>query len=1087
MIDLKRLILPAALSAFAFVNADAGVVLENHFDSNPLNSTATGFKNLTGAGSKEWTYNSYGSKFLRVTESFSNGAHTATDAVVLTPALNLKAGHLYSVQFNAKGYNTHSGKSCAEFEPGFDYSLRVSYGFADLTDLDDVKTLYAEAGDFPSISIKFEGQWADNTAWFPYNATFVPSADGEYRIAFHAYSSGVDMDDLVITDLGNDATPANLSASDVIAVPTQGKSLTQTFNVTLPSLSATGKPLAAISKLELKAGDDLVATLTSGLTPGANVTISHTPAERGPYHYYLTVYNGAESSEAFDTGNIFVGPDTPSAPANVAFTRANGTNSVTWDAVATGVNNKDLDTDHLTYTVTPVINGQPGTPVTGLTETSYNIAFQPEGLQSVAYNVNAVYYEDIVGETGTSNCIDLGSCRLPFEESFAGAKSSYNWTITTSDKSTYSPKQWKVAASMEKSPNATPYDADGGLLTYNSFNASTGYWSQAITPPLDLSSATTPVVEFAFYHGGSGSAADRVILEISKDGADFIEIPGTEMKRSAYTGSAGWKTYKFSLADYKDAESVRLSFKAISGFGNDMAIDAIRIYGEKSYDLAVSAIEGDMSLMAGNEGAYTVEVSNEAFAAVAGADYTVVISRNGEELISLPGRDIAPGEKLAFDFSADAHAGHGERGFILSAAVDFDKDEDADNNESAALEVAVATFNAPNAHSIITEAKDNMLHLSWSHPAIEKYNPMDASLALDEEEDWILKEDYDLDNTIAAPAAFTDSEGNKWLNLDVDGKNLPKTYSFPAGVRGFMQTSKEMTGNSSHKDYSGGEKSAMLVAVAPLKADGAASDYLVSPVIPGNGKHILSFYAKSYSSATPADFAVEYSTSEEVGLADMADNFQPVADAVNIATGYQTGGKWNLYTYEIPAEARRVAIHFIGKGDEYAEMDDYSYNYTYYPVYNILCMDDIRLTSTPFDQPSYNVYCRSSVNASLRAADVAPTTAIKHNSEPIAGNEYDMELPTSAMDIHIAAIYPAGETALSAPVKFDPNNSQTGVNDMPVTSRLSIGGRTISGVRFSVYTPEGVCLCRDAAQYTVPAAGVYIISTDTASTRVIVR
>ncbi len=92
---------------------------------------------------------------------------------------------------------------------------------------------------------------------------------------------------------------------------------------------------------------------------------------------------------------------------------------------------------------------------------------------------------------------------MPFADSFAGGDlSPDNW-----DKEVLNGTlNWEVLASSDKGPECEPYDNDGGLLRYNSWNAPKGNSARIMTMPISRASTTNPVVQFYQCHSASGNA-----------------------------------------------------------------------------------------------------------------------------------------------------------------------------------------------------------------------------------------------------------------------------------------------------------------------------------------------------------------------------------------------------------------------------------------------------------------------------------------------------------------------------------------------------------------------------------------------------
>lgn len=1035
----------------------------NDFDVQDGNNDGTKWKwNKYSSGSKTYSY---------ATCSYWQ-VDGYNDIMTTKNAYTLSKGHAYTLDFEAWAETTPETSTLA-------------IGYYPKGKPEQITRLYSNS------SLKYINKYVGETPE-KFQTTFEVEEDGEYQFVFMVIASersgGASIDNVILNDGGSPMTPR--PATEVVAEGAADFSLKATLAITLPVKSVTGADIPAdgISKVEILKGEEVAGTLTTDLTPGATVTWTDESAAEGVNTYSVLVYCGELASSAVEA-SVYVGPLTPTVPTAVNAAKAEeGKVKITWSAPEKSAEDQPLKPELITYNVKRTINGGEAVAVaTGISETEYlDTPPASDDFMTIVYSVEAVYS----GRTSAAveaNAVKLGTYTLPYEESFANAVLPDDWEITTSDTSTYSPKQWKIANKMTSSPSATSFDEDGGMLTYNSYSISRDYWSQAITPEINMSGSTSPVLEFQFHHStNSSSNADRIVIEVSENGGEFVELPNSEIKR--YDGSTGWKLHQLPLAAYKDSK-IKISFKAISAYGADMAVDAIRIYNAKSYDLEAGALTATAgSVNSGADAEFTFTVKNAAFADVPGSDYTVKIYVNGELNETLEGKDIAATQSVDFTFTAPTHGGHIEGGISAYAEVVFDKDEDDTNNVSDEVSVSVLAYNGQGVTGLTSTAENGTLRLTWDDITVEQFEKLESIITLDNEEDFITKADYDDDPTVASPAQFTGSNGHVWKNIDADGKTIPQQYSMKSTVRGFMFSSWDMTGNGSQKDYSGEREHGMLVATAPSKSDGAASDYLVSPKLPGKGKHILTFVAKSYTGAQTADFYVEYSTEEtDFTVADVVAKFQPLGEKVHINDNYQEGGKWNEYSYMIPSNAKYVAIHNVGEVT----------GSTYYPINSVLCLDNIQIVSEPITKPTYNVYY--SENAvkpdegeeplRLMAEEVAAAPK-KHNTEAVASNEYVIALPSVNTAYYVSAVYPEGETALSAPHYYDIESGVEMVEADGNAMAVKVEGRTISivnGNEFDLYTVNGLGVAFGVDSWTVAAPGVYVVKVGSKAVTVMVK
>lgn len=1022
----------------------------------------------------EWSKYTTGSTPYYFAQVYYWNAEDYNDNLITKKSYPLYKGHAYCLKYKAtlgtRGTST---------------SLTSGYRVEGSDEMTELKS-----GTYSYVN-KYAGEPFDEE-----EVIFEVPEDGEYYFVFHASGgkTGVLIDDISLEDAGSPMTP--LCATSLTVVPAEDFSLKATLKIELPTKTVTGSELSDITKVEiLNQQGEVIGTITENLVPGKIVEFTDENAAEGENEYTVYVYSGEHKSEG-TTGSCFAGPLTPQKVSALRVKKdADGSILIQWDKVSKSVNGIDLNDELTRYTLSR-IEGEEKTLLTETEELSYTDSYSPEEMTSIKYEV-VVSYGTRKSEATESAYVKAGSYSLPFEESFADDSFDSDWEVTTSDTSTNSTKKWNRRSSMQSNPSAGPYDNDGGLLTYNSYNIYTNCESQAITPAIGLKGATSPTLEFMFYHSSYTSSNDYIELLISKDGGEFELIPDSKIER--INGTTGWAKYEFPLEAYKDAEKIRVSFKAVSMYGADMAIDAVKIHQPRTIiDLEAMDMEAPTEVISGQDAVFRFTVKNSGNTGITGEDYKINVYVDGELANSIEGEDIAAKATLEFTHEISTHPGHAEKGIPVYAEIECDEDENLDNNTFAEITVAVSTYAGRGVQGVTGkyDKDSDTLTLSWEDIEVEDYEPLDSSMTFDvneEGEPFLTKEAYDNDNSLAWPAEFTAKDGNIWKNIDADGQSSDKVYSTPAAAKGFMVMSFELSGNKSQQDFSGIEENGMLEAVAPSEGSGAASDYLISPLLPGSGDHILTFQGKSYSFACTADFTVEYTTSEELPSAEgLSTAFTAIGEKIHIPNTYHDGGVWKEFEYVIPREAKYVAIHFTGETGH-----KYDYSGDKESVASILCLDDIRLVSEPEVKPTYNVYYREyssdeepapAPESRLKGAGTPiGSYAQKHNSEPIEGAEYVIQNPVKIADYHVTAVYPKGETALSEGYHSDVETGieETGIEEV---GTLRVEGRNITSTgNISVYAIDGTLLANGVNSYTAPEAGAYIIKSGTRTLKVVVR
>lgn len=1042
------------------------VVYQNDFsDATKFNAmTCVNADGSTNSYNGIWRHNNYGTKYayIMIINNTTDGTVPCDDYMV-TPAIELKAGHQYTLSYNAGGY---------DYTKALDYSLKSLLSPADATEP-------TTADDFANYSLLVEttdlakGYSADNWASseYTYSKSFVPETDGSYRIAFYAYAGGIAVDNIKLVDCGNDNTPK--AVTDFTVTPGENAATTATITCTLPSEAATGATLAGPLTVSITRtiGEDVQVYTIQNLNPGEPFSWKDEYNPAGSVTYSLQVVNGEETSEPV-SATVYVGPDTPRAVTALSLTRNHGINHISWTAPTVGLNGStDLV---LSYKVERMVNGFPDA-FRIVEDTYYDDEYTSSDLATVYYNVYPINYETVYGASSKTKSIQLGSKSLPFEDSFANRKLDTSiWSLeTNTGGSSY---KWTADNGSSCRSAKAPYDEDGGFLYYNSYNSSRDNYCSLITPPLNLAAVGNPVISFALYHNTNYSSyKDRIVLEISKDNGEWIEIEGSEIMR--YSASAsGWTEYEFSLAQFKDCESARVAIKAISGGGDDMALDAVKIYAGIENDLAIESFDGPATITAGNTGTYAATVTNLGSTTLDGSEYSVDFAANGNVFATLPGNELAPKANAVFSVPFAISAAHLGEEFEVTATIVFEADEVEDNNTSAAIITTTKAYSGPTATNLKGTAGDDGLLLTWDAPVNEEFET--ATFVVDGENTGITADAYTADQAVSYPADM-----NGWANLDIDKlENLANYYPVanPAtNARAFQYVSGDFMGNSNLKDGFG---DAYIMVFPPSDLNAVPNDWLISPTLPGTGIHTLSLKVRpngtqNYSDCGKLD--ILYTTDEEYSTENPAENFT-LLETIETKGGLGVPSVWNEYTFEIPATAKHVALNFNTPRGSNSHDSGYSF----------LKLDDITLTCESLGAPQFNVY--SSAPEAETFAMLPPASGLTlHNEAPLAESSLNVPTYEEGQTFHVTAVYPGGESVLSEP--FVASKPDSGIADAVASEvRVTVMGRTITAAAagesldVTVHAANGALIGSSKA-VTVDAPGVYIVSAASTTARIAIR
>ena len=135
---------------------------------------------------------------------------------------------------------------------------------------------------------------------------------------------------------------------------------------------------------------------------------------------------------------------------------------------------------------------------------------------------------------------------------------SYNWSKVSSG--TY--------------PTVTPRNGSG-MITYQSWYASTNNSALMTLAPLNLTTACKPVISFYMY-GDPGYSGNADRIEVYVNSANSTSGWTMVGQFNRYNSSAAWYEKTVDLTNYRYANTY-IFFRAVSAYGNNMYMDDLSI------------------------------------------------------------------------------------------------------------------------------------------------------------------------------------------------------------------------------------------------------------------------------------------------------------------------------------------------------------------------------------------------------------------------------------------------------------------------------------------------------------------------------
>lgn len=899
-----------------------------------------------------WEWYNYSGGYLRLWYSLPYGANKHyTDDYLTTPEINFESGSMYSLECIPLSYFSDKAKA-ATFE------VRLGQG-------EDIENGYNVLATFPDLP----NSGSANEA-YKKNVNFTVPADGNYRISLRGSKDCLKVYNLKIYNLGVSSIPNDVTDFTVTPDATGATQAILTFK--LPSTTLTGQTLSGAITYNISRDGTSVKEDTG--TPGQTVTWTDTAAPEGTVSYSVTATCGQETSSAVET-TTFIGLETPSAVGNPRFSSEGNVHTLTWE-VPTGIHGVELNPATLSYSISRIIGNDATELGTATGSTTYTDTYAATAPVLLSYRITASNGSKTSAPAETSK-VKIGHIDLPFSDSFAEGVFGSAWDLEQVSGTGKWEAYEKYYIGRAGSTDIFPADGDGGLAGFSSFAYNSTHSSRLVTAPISKSSSTTPAVEFYFHHDTGSTKNDRVQLQVSCDNGEWTDVANGEIKRKDGE-KEGWEKYVILLGDAlaADCTTYRIGFLAKSDYGNNMAIDAVRVFNAVENDLEVT-LEGPSKITAGTDATLTIMLSNNGSTPIAADAYTLSLSTDLETEIELPETlseiPALSVVRIPVTIRMDAIQAKAASSYTFTATAEYASDAAPDNNTSAPL-----VMNTQFAqHSAVTQLAiekdaDGSHRLEWEPAGDPTYTPLSIL------EDFESLED----------GATGDFNGFK--SIDLDGKG---------GDTWYLCSGKELNVFAPHSTVEVKGTKAIGVTIA---ANTQQDDWLISPALTAADistfelKFKIGFRDRSYAHT----YEVRYATEEY-------DPANPAAAFTNLvkketSSAYSSeqiyaNNKLNSRTFsDIPAEAKYIAVHLCTK-----------MSYT-----TATWIDDVEIREiNPAPLTGYNVY-QEGVG--------------RLNAEPIPASQLQFVLESitapadgSSPAYFVTAVYPDGETTPSPVVTLD--------------------------------------------------------------------
>lgn len=859
-----------------------------------------------------------------------------------------------------------------------------------------------------------------------YEKFFEVQTEGDYYFTFRAGGKwGASIDNIVLVQAGVAGAPG--AVTNLIAIPAEDFSNMATINCVLPAETITGETLSSLSSLEIKRGEEIVHTATTGLTPGAAFSWTDNNAPAGQLTYTVTPYSNGNPGIS-STVSTYVGPLTANPVTNPAIAEVdNHTFVVTWTAPAQSTTGINIDPALLKYNVYRVVDEVETLVGQNVTECTFTDSYTPASRGSLSYKIEALYGSMASAPTSTP-VIRVGVCDLPFSESFAsGTFNDITAEIVAGN------KNWEIKSSSSY-PTTGPQDDDGYFAYYNSYSASKEYAARLISPKLNTATATNAVLSFYVYGSNRNSTTHEMLyIDVKKDNGEWVVLEDATIDVQALPEA--WNRFVIPIqSEIAGSESFEVALRIVSGYGYNTSIDNIKVFNELNNNLGV-ALTGGATIMAGNAVTYTAVVNNEVNTAVAGSDYSISFYVNDTLSTTMEGIDLEAYGNGTFAYTYTFNAAE-EGDNEIKAVVNYTPDEYLANNESVVATIVTLSEN-PVAFDVNgTANEDGSIHLSWTAPI-----DYSAIIPIDIAESFVGVTNND------------EHIYNGWKALDLDGAEASTIFGHKSSVWSVLDSSFSM-----YTPQPLDSNSKVIAVTTPNVKTTMPNDWLISPELTPCEDAIVSVELSIKANSGANMLAIAYSTTD-----DNPESFTRVSETQVPTPSGGGGTNYGTITADVPSTAKYIALNL----------------YTHSSTGTIVAIRQIKLKTKLININGYNVY---EDGERLNEEPVLET----YYDVPAANTTARVARAADTRTFGISTIYDEGESALSEPITVSVN---TGVTEVAKDTFVTVLPGAIKGsAAMQVYTLDGrlVASTSSASTIYVPA-GVYVVRIADKGVKVIVK
>jgi PKD repeat protein len=225
--------------------------------------------------------------------------------------------------------------------------------------------------------------------------------------------------------------------------------------------------------------------------------------------------------------------------------------------------------------------GAGATPATS-TDANPTVTFNTLGTYTATLTATNAFGNDVETQTNVINVLDGTGISLPVSEGFTTTTfPPTNWSLINANNS---PTTWARSATVGNTPTA------GNSMIFDNFNYNDGDDDQVRLPGVNLTGYSTSQLQFdvAYAPYNANNFDGLEVLVSTNCGATWTSVftkSNTTLATAAATTASfvptatQWRTETVNLTPYVGNSKVIVSFKNLSGYGNNLYVDNINLTG----------------------------------------------------------------------------------------------------------------------------------------------------------------------------------------------------------------------------------------------------------------------------------------------------------------------------------------------------------------------------------------------------------------------------------------------------------------------------------------------------------------------------